>query len=211
MNTRSFFYSFLFLGLMWVMGGCNSDNRFLEVDCKSSKDCADGWLCGSNKVCKKDTRTPEEIEAARKAEIEKLKAKKEAERLARLKAKTSTKAGEGKMVLKICPFFKNTDVSVGSIIATHQKTKKRHILNLQMETEKDSTQATFTFYSLPLGKYDVVAKYGVQSNGVFDTHKLKCDPKSTARSCKEELTREIEVVLPKEASKEDTGCDWIAE
>ena len=211
MKYTALIFSFSLMILSLTFPGCNSENRFLEIDCKSSSDCADGWLCGANKKCKKDTRTPEEIEAARKAEIDRIKAEKEKKRQAELKAKTETKAGEGKMVITICPFFKNTSDSAGSIIATHQKTKKRHIINLQMEVDKDSTQATFTFHSLPLGKYDVIAKYGIQVNGVFDTHKLKCDPKSTNRSCKESVIREVDVVLSKDASKASNGCDWIAE
>jgi hypothetical protein len=195
----------LFISLSFF--GCKSEeNSLLAIDCKSTSECAKGWLCGAKKKCTKDKRTPQEVEAARKAEIAQIKAKKEQQRQAELK----TKAEKGNLVVKICPFYKRTPDSAGSILAVHQKTGERHYWSLQMEVPPDSTQATFTF-PLPLGKYDVTAKYGIQVNGTFDTHKLSCDPKSTTRPCKEKKVREVEVVLAKDATKTNIGCDWIAE
>ena len=85
------------------------------------------------------------------------------------------------------------------------------MISLQMETAKDTTQSEFTFYSLPLGKYEVYANYGVQVNGQFDTHRLKCDPKAKKRPCENEQLRVVEVVLPKDMKTEKLECDWIAE
>ena len=207
MPYLSYVLSLTLFFLSFSFSGCKSEeNSLLAIDCKSTSECAKGWICGAKKKCTKDKRTPEQIEAARKAEIAQIKADKEKQRQAELKAQ----AEKGNLVVKICPFYKRTSDSAGSILAVHQKTGERHYWSLQMIVPPDSTQATFTF-PLPLGKYDVTAKYGIQVNGTFDTHKLKCDPKSTTRPCKDEKVREVEVVLAKNAPKVDAGCDWIAE
>jgi len=35
------------------------------------------------------------------------------------KRKETTKPGEGKMHVKLCPFFRNTDIAVGTVYAIH--------------------------------------------------------------------------------------------
>jgi hypothetical protein len=197
-------YSLLVIAILGL--GCESKKRPTGPYCKSDEDCAGGWICNSNH-CTRGERS--------QAEIQRKEAKKDAEKERKRKAKkaarTQTKEGEGKVSFKICPFFKNTFASVGSIVATHTKTKKREIISLQMETDKDTTQSEFTFYSLPLGKYEVYANYGVQVNGQFDTHRLACDPKATKRPCENKQLRVVEVVLPKDMKKDKLECDWIAE
>ena len=184
-------------------------------------------LCYRND--KRKQRTKEEIAALKKAIAEK-KAKAEA-------AKKAVKPGEGRMIVKICPFFKNTPESVGQITAIHQETKKRHFILLNMVTPDQGYQSEFTFYSLPLGKYDVTAKYGTQTRGRHDTVDILCDAKSklpcrcaddkkTAKTKKgkkakcSEKVREIQVVLPKDeppvkkgkdGKPEKRPCDFVAE
>ncbi len=72
---------------------------------------------------------------------------------------------------------------------------------------------------MPLGKYDVTATYGIQKGGKPNVAQLKCDA-TTKLTCRDELIREIEVVLPKDeppVEKNDKGkvikrpCDFIAE
>ena len=220
-----------------VVGGltaCNKTaeeqaNRFktMAAPCKSDGDCAKDHICREKK-CTKGKRTKAEIAALKKAIAEK-KAKAEA-------AKKAVKPGEGRMIVKICPFFKNTPESVGQITAVHQETKKRHFILLNMVTPEAGYQSEFTFYSLPLGKYDVTAKYGTQKRGRHDTVDILCDPKAKLpcrcvdegkdakkkgkkAKCPKKI-REIEVVLPKDempvkkgkdGKPEKRPCDWVAE
>ena len=174
--------------------------------CKSDEDCLGGWIC-EEQFC-----TPGERSAAELADKkEALKKAREAKKKALEAEKTKTKPGQGRVSFKICPYFRNVSGSVGSIIATHTETKERAIISLQMETEKNMQRDEFTFYSLPLGRYEVIANYGVQVDGKFDTHRLKCDPKGTKRACKGDEVRIVEVVTPDKMSKDSLECDWTAE
>lgn len=186
-------------------------NKFITAaSCDDDKGCAEGFICQEGK-CQKGQRSPEEIAAAKKAELE---AKQKA-----LAARRETKPGEGRLSVRICPFFKNTMESIGTIKAIHQETGKIHYLDMAMEADELGYQDVFTFYSLPLGKYDVEASYGIQVKGVPETHPLKCDEK-IRKKCRNEMIREVEVVLPeneppvekdKEGKPIKQACDFSAE
>ena len=194
--------------LSLLLFGCQEKKKIRGGSCKTDDDCLKGWIC-DEMFCTKGERSAAEL-----AERErKKKAEAEAEKKAREAKKRETKSGEGRLTFRLCPFFKNTFESVGSIVAVHRKTKERHVKTLQMEVPKDNMQDVFTFYSLPLGEYEVYAKYGIQVNGKYDTHKLKCDPKGKHRDCEKGELRIAEVVLPKDEKKVEgkVPCDWIAE
>ena len=208
MRLHSIFFLVITLIMtLVVFNACDSKKKVkLGPSCSSDDDCAGGWIC-EKEHCARGKRTAEEL-AQRQAKIE---AEKMRKRKAKIAARTQTKKGQGRVSVKLCPFFKNTFASVGSIVAVNQKTKFREMISMQMETEKNMTQSEFTFYSLPLGTYEIYATYGVQVEGKFDTHRLKCDPKATKRACKDGELRIVEVVLPKDMKKEALECDWIAE
>jgi len=204
----------LTLGGLW---GCESKsgedtrNKILSAPaaCETDKDCADGFIC-TEKTCQKGERSAAEKKAERDA-----KAKAKAEAAAK---KTATKPGEGRLIVRICPGFKNTPEAIGTIVAVHQETKARKVLHMATEAPELGWQMEFTFHSLPLGTYDVTANYGIQKNGVPDTVWLNCDKK--AKPCREETTREMTVVLPENEpprAKNDKGepklkaCDFVAE
>ena len=205
----------LFLSLacvcLFALSGCKGkSDKVRGGSCKKDNDCISGWICEEN-FCVEGQRSAAEIAAKKEA---KRKAK-EAKRKAKEAKRRQTKAGEGRLHVRICPFFKNTDDAVATLIAVNTATKKRKMKNLHLEVNNGSMKDLFTFYSLPLGEYEVTAKYGVQVNGVFDTHALNCDPKSTDRGCKDEVKRVVKVELPKGSLEDDLKkkypCDWIAE
>jgi hypothetical protein len=205
--SRLTFTLTLALTLSALITGCSQgEKKKRGGSCKSDEDCLSGWICEEN-FCTPGERSASEIAAKKKAAEEKREAKKKAAEA----AKKVTKEGEGKASFKICPVFRNVSSSAGSIVATHTKTKERHILSLQMETPKNGQQSEFTFYSLPLGEYEVYATYGIQVDGKFDTHRLKCDPKGTKRACRGDELRVVNVVLPKDMDKAEPECDWVAE
>lgn len=185
-------------------------SRFLEAaTCETDETCADGYICTEGR-CKEGKRSAEEI-AAKKAADAKEKAEAEA-------AKNRPKDGEGRLIVRICPGFKNTPEAIGTLIATHQETKSRQLLHMAMEAPELGWQMEFTFRSLPLGTYDVTADYGIQKGGVPDVVRLECDPK--AKPCRDKTIREMTVVLPKDEAprkKNDKGeielkaCDFVAE
>lgn len=191
--------------------GADTRSKILgaPAPCETDKECADGFIC-QEKKCTKGERTAQEL-AARRAEEAKKKAEAEAK-------KRAVKPGEGRLTVRICPGFKNTPESIGTIIAIHQETKARKILHMAMEAPELGWQMEFTFPSLPLGTYDVTTDYGIQKGGVPDVVRLKCDPK--AKPCREETIREMTVVLPENEpprEKNEKGepklkdCDFIAE
>ncbi len=214
----------LLLGLvLWTVAGCekgdgnkiNDPKKWVTAaKCKTDKDCAKGFVCNGEagkKTCQKGERTAAEKAAMKKAESEARKKKQEAAR--------TPDAGEGRLYVRICPFFKNTPESIGTIVAVNQATKKKHQLHLALETPDQGYRDQFFYRSLPLGKYDVTATYGIQKGGKPHVAQLKCDPKSKL-ACRDELVREINVVLPKDEvplAKDDKGkekkrlCDFIAE
>lgn len=209
-----------FMGLcvaLLALAGCNDEaqsryDKFktAAADCKTDGDCADGFIC-TEKKCLKGKRSAAEI-----AEKAKAKAKKEAEAAAK---KLEVKPGEGRLRVRLCPGFKNTPEAIGTIVAVHQQTKKKHFLHLARETRDLAWETEFLFPSLPLGTYDVTADYGIQKGGRPDVIRLKCDKK--AKPCREESIREMTVVLPKDEPppppKREDGkrtykpCDWVAE
>ena len=181
--------------------------------CKVDKDCAEGFICRGDgeKTCQKGERTAAEKAAKKKAE--------EAARVKAQEAKRTPDAGKGRLHVRICPFFKNTPESIGTITAVNQTTKEKHQLHLALETPDQGYRDEFFYRSLALGKYDVTATYGIQKGGKPHVAQLKCDAK-TKLPCRDELIREIEVVLPKDeppVEKNDKGkvikrpCDFIAE
>ena len=181
--------------------------------CKVDKDCAKGFICkgDTEKTCQKGERTAAEMKAMRKAANE-------ARRKA-LEAKNTPDPGEGRLHVRVCPFFKNTPESIGTLVATNQATKKKHMLHMALETPDLGFRDQFVYRSLPLGKYDVTATYGIQKGGKPNVSQLKCDEKAKL-PCRDELIREIEVVLPADEPKpemNDKGkpkkppCDFIAE
>ena len=185
------------------------DIKFAPAACKTDADCAKGFIC-TEKTCSQGERSAEELAAKRKAKAEE-EAKKQA-------AKLAVKPGEGRMPLRLCPGFKNTPESIGTIVAVNQTTKKKHFLHLARETPDLGWRVEFLFPSLPLGVYDVTADYGIQKNGRADVVKLKCDP--NAKPCRDGTIREITVVLPKDeppVEMDENGkpktrpCDWVAE
>jgi|LauGreDrversion4_2_1035121.scaffolds.fasta_scaffold83901_2 hypothetical protein len=191
-----------------LLSGCNSEKKKVRGgSCKVDDDCADGWICDPERFCTPGQRDASELAARERAALE----ERERQRKEREAERNETQRGEGRLSVKICPFFKNVSDSVGSVIAVHTETKRRHILSLQMETAKGNSRSEFTFPSLPLGKYELTANYGIQVNGVFDTHPLKCDPKGTRRACVNDGTRVVEVVLPDQEPKVELECDWVAE
>lgn len=193
--------------LTLLLSACSDDKKKRRGgSCKSDEDCLGGWIC-EEMFCTPGQRNASELAAKKDA----LKKAREEKKKALEAEKTKTKPGEGRISFKICPFFRNVNGSVGSIIATHVKTQERKIISLQMETEKNDERSEFTFYSLPLGQYEVYANYGIQVDGKFDTHRLKCDPKANQRACKGDELRVVEVVAPDQISKESLECDWIAE
>ncbi len=201
----------LLIGLCLAFSACNSKKEKARGgSCKADSDCIAGWICEEN-FCVQGQRSAAEIaakkEAKRKAKEEKRKAKEAKKR--------QTKAGEGRLHARICPFFKNTDDAVATLVAVNKETKRRHLKSLHLEVNTGSVKDLFTFYSLPVGEYEVTAQYGVQVNGVFDTHNLSCDPKSTDRGCKAGTKRIVKVELAKTTLEEDLKkkypCDWIAE
>jgi hypothetical protein len=183
--------------------------KYAPAACKADDDCAKGFVCTELK-CIKGERSAAEIAATKKAKAA-AKAKKHA-------AKYAVKPGEGRLRFRLCPGFKNTPESIGTVVAVHQTTKKKHFFHLARETPDLGWRSEFYFPSLPLGTYDVTADYGIQKNGRADVVKIKCDPKATP--CRDELVREIAVVLPKDETpveRDEKGkakpraCDWIAE
>ena len=201
----------LILGLCMALSACNSKKEKVRGgSCKTDGDCIAGWICEEN-FCIQGKRNAAEIAAQKEA---KRKAK-EAKRKAKEAKKRQAKAGEGRLHARICPFFKNTDDAVATLVAVNRETKRRHLKSLHLEVNNGSVKDLFTFYSLPLGEYEVTAQYGVQVNGVFDTHELSCDPKSTDRDCEAKTKRIVKVELAKTTLEEDLKkkypCDWIAE
>jgi hypothetical protein len=210
---RRFFDSSFFTMLMLLLSilclslACSQkEQKKRGASCKSDEDCLAKWIC-EEQFCVKGKRDIKELEAkALEEQQRKAKEKEDA-----FKRKTTTKPGEGRMTVKLCPFFRNTDVAVGTIYATHQQTKQKFMLAMHLETPKYLEKSEFTFYSLPLGKYDVYLDYGIEGGGRFDVKKMKCDPKNKG-ICQDETTREIEVVLPEnEKMIENRPCDWIAQ
>ena len=197
--------------------GCNdkAQSKFdkfktAPADCKTDEDCAKGFIC-TDKKCLTGERSAAEL-------AEKRKAKQQAEQ-AKLAKKFEIKPGEGRLKVRICPGFKNTPEALGTIIAIHQETKKKHFLHLARETKEFYWETEFIFPSLPLGTYDVTADYGIQKGGRPDVVRLKCDKK--AKPCRDENIREMTVVLPKDeppppkpkepGKKAYKPCDWTAE
>ncbi len=180
------------------------------ADCTSDNDCATGFVC-TEKKCLKGKRSAAEIAAKAKAKADKAAAERA--------KKLAVKPGEGRLRVRLCPGFKNTPEAIGTIVAVHQKTKKKHFLHLARETRELAWETEFLFPSLPLGTYDVTADYGIQKGGRPDVIRLKCDKK--AKQCRDGSIREMAVVLPKDEPppppKREDGkrtykpCDWVAE
>ena len=178
--------------------------------CQTDKNCADGFIC-EKEACVEGQRSPEEL-ARRKSE-------ERAKREKRKAAKNITKPGEGVLKVRICPGFKHTSNSIGTLIATHQETKKEHRLHLAHVVPEGDWHSEFKFPSLPLGKYDVKANYGILNpSGRAEVVDLMCDRK--AKPCRDEKIREMSPVLPenmpppklnKKGEPKLIPCDFLAE
>ncbi|MCB9534950.1 MAG: hypothetical protein H6704_01710 [Myxococcales bacterium] len=187
------------------------------ASCESDDDCAKGFIC-KEKTCQKGERTAAELAAMKKAKDEaKQKARAEA-----VKKKQTTKPGEGRLTVRICPVYKNTIESIGTVVAKNTETKKEHLMHLAREIPEGDWADEFTFWSLPPGTYEVTASYGISKNGIADTVQLKCDDKhiKDKKACKDDVVRIMEVVpldkmAPPEKDKDGNPikkpCDWQAE
>ena len=190
-------------------------SKFLKASCKSDDACAEGFVCqitDGNGTCVKGERSKADQAAKAKAEAEE-RARKEA-------AKRETKPGEGRLEARICPLFKNTPEAIGTLIAKHVETGKETYIHLAREVPDGSWQDVFTFWSLPVGQYEVTATYGIQVRGRAEVVKLKCHDKVKKAECKDEVTRLMEVVpldkmpppeMDKEGKPVKKACDWIVE
>lgn len=214
-------YALMVIAAVGGLAACESNkpdvNKFVTAaKCASDDDCGEGFICkdaeGGGTTCQKGERTPAELKAAKQAKLAARKAERDAKR--------AVKPGEGQMKLRLCGGFKNTPESIGTIVAVHQESKQKHFIHLAREVDDLSWEEFFTFWSLPLGKYDVTVDYGIQKGGVANTVKMKCDAR-TKLPCRDEVIREVEVTLPpKEApapAKDKDGkeikppCDWLVE
>ena len=98
----------LILGFSMALSACSSKKEKVRGgSCKIDGDCIAGWICEEN-FCVQGKRNAAEIAAKKEA---KRKAK-EAKRKAKEAKKRQTKAGEGRLHARICPFFKNTEDAV---------------------------------------------------------------------------------------------------
>jgi len=205
----------LILGMSVItLYGCsNGKSRFAPAveakSCEADNDCIKGFICKDLK-CQKGERSAAELEAKRKAALE-------AEKKAEAK-RNMVKPGEGRLTVRICPFFKNTNNASAQLFAVHQKTKKKHWMALHNKTPENGLQTVFKFPSLPIGTYDVNLRMGIRIRGTHDLSDMNCDPK--ARPCREGTIREMDVILPKDEpppeKKEDGSpklppCDFVAE
>ena len=177
--------------------------------CETDSNCIKGFIC-KDKKCTKGERSAAEL-------AEKAKTEAEAKKKAAAK-KNAVKPGEGRLYVRLCPGFKNTPSAIGTVMAVHQETKKRHPLHLALLTPEGGWKTEYRYPSLPLGKYDVTANYGVNVRGKVEVVNLKCDPK--AKPCRDKTIREMEVVLPADEPAREKGpdgkpkfkaCDWVAE
>lgn len=207
------------LSLLFVVGGVGCEKKEPPpppaAKCQTDKDCAQGFICTGDAEdlrCQKGERSAAEIAEAQKKVL--------AEKQAKAEAAKAVKPGEGRLYVRLCPGFTNTIESIATVVAVHQETQSRHILNLALEIPEGGWETEFAFPSLPLGTYDVSVTYGIQVKGRPDTHPLLCDEK-VRKNCKEDgKVREIAVVLPEdepEREKKEDGsfkrrpCDFSAE
>lgn len=180
------------------------------VVCEDDSKCAKGFVC-TDKICQPGERSAAELEARRKSEA--------AATADEATAPKAPEAGHGRLRVRICPGFKRTIESIGTLAAVHQETKKRHLIHLAMYVEEGDIESEFTFPNLPLGMYDVTARYGVQiKRQPPETVQLKCHEK--AKPCRDGVIRELEVIPPEKeppvkmtdaGTPEKKDCDFWAE
>ncbi len=197
-------------------GGEDRSAKYFKAACKVDDDCAKDNVCKKNEkgegTCEKGERSAADEAARKKAEIEARKAKEE--------AKKQTKPGEGRLEMRVCPVFKNTPEAIGTITAKHIESGKEHFIHMAQVVVDGGWEDQFTFWSLPLGKYEVKASYGIQVRGRAEVVDIKCHEKIKKDECKDEVIRLVEVVLPEQMpppEKDKDGkvlkkpCDWLAE
>lgn len=187
--------------------------KFMTASCKSDDTCAKGFVCQDG-TCQKGERSKEEL-AKREAD-------KKAEAARKLAEKRQVKPGETRMEVRVCPVFKNTPEAIGTITAKHAETGKEHHIHMALVTDEGGWQDVFTYWSLPLGKYEVTASYGINVRGQAETVLLKCHDSivKNEKVCKNKVIRLMEAVpldqIPPK-KKDDKGeeikipCDWIVE
>ena len=180
-----------------------------DEDCKNPK-----YICMYEK-CVKGERTVEAkaaIAEQRKADAEKALAKAEADR--------PPGPGEGRLMVRICPFVRKTGQFTARVNAKSKATGMVTTLQLEDLIEFGKVQSEFLFRKLPLGEYEVTADYGVKVGAQRDVVTLMCDKKARQPCAKDKSTRSMKVVplleepapkLDENGKPERKPCDWIAE
>ena len=180
-----------------------------DEDCQNAK-----YICMYEK-CVKGERTPEAkaaIASQRKADAEKALLKAEADR--------PPGVGEGRLMVRICPFVKKTGQFTARVTAKSKATGMETVLQPEDLMEFGGIQSEFLFRKLPLGEYEVKADYGVKVGAVRDVVALKCDKKGRQPCAKDGLTRLMTVVplaqelppkIDENGKPERKPCDWTAE
>jgi len=197
-------------------GGEDRTAKYFKSACQADGDCAKDHVCKKNEKgegsCEKGERSAADEAARKKAELDARKAKEE--------AKKQTKPGEGRLEMRVCPVFKNTPEAIGTITAKHLESGQEHFIHMAQVVSDGGWEDQFTFWSLPLGKYEVKASYGIQVRGRAEVVDIKCHEKIKKDACKDEVIRLVEVVLPEKMpppEKDKDGkilkkpCDWLAE
>jgi len=208
--------------VLLLLGACGDgakrepDERYLKASCTVDEECAKDRVCQKGAdgkgTCEKGERSATAKADKEKAAMEARKAK-EAE-------KKQTKPGEGRLTMRVCPVFKNTPEAIGTLVAKNLETNKESYIHMAQVVPDGQWEDEFTFWSLPPGKYEVVASYGIQIHGRAEVVKIKCHEKVKKDECKDEVVRLVEVLPldkqpPPEVDKEGKPvkkpCDWLAE
>jgi hypothetical protein len=197
----------------------DQDKAKAPTFCHWDEDCAvkPGFICNDGR-CEKGERTAEQ-KAAIQALRDKMKAEEEAKAQAKAEAERPPGPNEGRLWIRVCPFFKRTAEAVAEITATNKSTGQKYSLHLESVTQPGEIRSEFAFPKVPVGDYDVVADYGIRVTSTQNqVARLKCDKK--AKPCREGTIREISVVpiaqepapkVGKDGQPEHRPCDWIAE
>lgn len=187
----------------------------VPASCQWDEDCANPkYICMYEK-CVKGERSEEAkkaIEAQRKADAEKARLKAEADR--------PPGPGEGRLMVRICPFVRKTGQFTSKVTAKSKATGQETTLLLEELLRPDQVQSEFLFRKLPVGEYEVTADYGVKVGQQRDVVQLKCDKKAKQPCAKDKLTRLMTVVpvdqepapkIGENGKPEKKPCDWVAE
>ena len=187
----------------------------VPASCQWDEDCANAkYICMYEK-CVKGERTEEArkaIAAQRKADEEKARLKAEVDR--------PPGPGEGRLMVRVCPFVKRTGQFTAQVTARNKATGQATVLTLEDLLRPDQVQSEFLFRKLPVGDYEVTVDYGVKVGTKRDVVQLACDKKAKQPCAKDKLTRLMTVVpvdqepppkLGENGKPEKKPCDWVAE